>query len=234
MIDDTKHPLLSHLMGSHTEATWNAAHPVGTRVRYWPIMPPTESEPPLDTTTRSEAWRVGDGSVVVKVVGRAGGVHLGHIELIGSPKPWDDGAVYYSTSDQDERLTCETLDECIQEHLEYGSFNLKEAVSKVVTVYAWKRDEIDVEDETKDRLDNMVERLAEEIGDEYGDPEGGEDIFGAEAEAAFKAAMVPAVRALLETVTVWRCSVIGERTFTPEELMEWVKKNNPEWLESKL
>lgn len=33
------------------------------------------------TTTRSEAWALGDGSVVVLVVGRTGGVHLSHIEV---------------------------------------------------------------------------------------------------------------------------------------------------------
>lgn len=65
-----------------TEGTWNAAHPVGTRVRYWPVLPPIESAPPLDTTTRSEAWCLGDGTAIVKVVGKAGGVHLGHIELL--------------------------------------------------------------------------------------------------------------------------------------------------------
>jgi len=57
-------------------------HPVGTRVRYWPIYPPIESVPPVDTVTRSEAWALGDGSVVVCVDGQAGGVHLSHIEVI--------------------------------------------------------------------------------------------------------------------------------------------------------
>ena len=40
------------LNGAHTAASWNAEHPVGTAVRYWPIYPPIESVPPLDTTTR--------------------------------------------------------------------------------------------------------------------------------------------------------------------------------------
>lgn len=72
----------SQLNGTHTAETWNAAHPVGTRVRYWPVYPPIDSVPPLDTTTRSEAWELGDGTVVVKISGRTGGVHLAHIELL--------------------------------------------------------------------------------------------------------------------------------------------------------
>lgn len=39
------------LSGAHTAISWNAAHPVGTRVRYWPIYPPIESVPHTDTVT---------------------------------------------------------------------------------------------------------------------------------------------------------------------------------------
>lgn len=69
------------LSGAHTAESWNAAHPVGTKVRYWPVYPPIDGIHPEDTTTRSEAWALGDGSVVVSVVGRTGGVHLSHIEV---------------------------------------------------------------------------------------------------------------------------------------------------------
>lgn len=70
------------LSGAHTAESWNAAHPVGTAVRYWPIYPPSEGFPPEDTTTRSEAWTLGDGSVVVLVSGKTGGVHLSHVEVL--------------------------------------------------------------------------------------------------------------------------------------------------------
>jgi len=69
------------LSGGHTAESWNAAHPVGTAVRYWPIYPPIKGVSPVDTTTRSEAWALGDGSVVVLIEGKAGGVHLSHIEV---------------------------------------------------------------------------------------------------------------------------------------------------------
>lgn len=38
--------------------------------------------PPEDTTTRSEAWTLGDGSVVVLVSGKTGGVYLSHVEVL--------------------------------------------------------------------------------------------------------------------------------------------------------
>lgn len=70
------------LGGAHTAESWNAAYPIGTAVRYWPIYPPMDGIPPVDTTTRSEAWALGDGSVVVLVVGRSGGVCLSHVEVL--------------------------------------------------------------------------------------------------------------------------------------------------------
>lgn len=67
---------------ARTAAFWNAAHPVGTLVRYFPVYPPIEGVPPVETRTRSEAWVLGDGSVVVLVEGKSGGVLLSHIEVI--------------------------------------------------------------------------------------------------------------------------------------------------------
>lgn len=61
---------------------WNEKHPIGTHVRYWPILPAVKSAPPVDTQTRSDAWELGDGTPVVLVKGRTGGVHLGHLEVI--------------------------------------------------------------------------------------------------------------------------------------------------------
>lgn len=55
-------------------------------------------------------------------------------------RPWDHGADYYSTSDQDERLTHESLDECLEQHLEDTGGTIDEAASKVVTVHAWVRE----------------------------------------------------------------------------------------------
>lgn len=70
------------LSGAYTAAQWNELFPVGTRVRYYPIYPPIESCPPRETTTRSEAWSLRDGSVVVCVEGTSGGVALTHVEVI--------------------------------------------------------------------------------------------------------------------------------------------------------
>lgn len=61
-----------------TADEWNAAHPVGTPVRFWPVMPKREGEA-VDTVTRSEAWTSSRAIVLVK--GIAGGVALSHLEV---------------------------------------------------------------------------------------------------------------------------------------------------------
>ena len=55
---------------------FTAAFPVGRDVHYFPIA----GEPEFRRTRiRSIAWPLGDGSIVVKVEGIAGGVHVDHV-----------------------------------------------------------------------------------------------------------------------------------------------------------
>lgn len=63
-----------------TDTEWNRKYPVGTRVRYFPIM--GELETHIDSVTRSEAWTLGHGAAVVKIVGTAGGVSLSHLTVL--------------------------------------------------------------------------------------------------------------------------------------------------------
>lgn len=147
-------------------------------------------------------------------------------------RPWDHGADYYSTSDQDERLTHTTLDECIEGEFDVIDPCVELTAARGFTVYAWRRDEINVEDEAKIAIKNMLESLSLHLLEEYGDPDGdSEDIFGPEVEEAFKVEALQMVSALVAKAEAWRCHVIGEKTFAAAELMEWVRKNNPEWLE---
>lgn len=59
---------------------FNAENPIGTPVRYFPIKGCSDS---IVTKTRSEAWELGHGEVVVKVDGRSGGVCVSHLEILG-------------------------------------------------------------------------------------------------------------------------------------------------------
>lgn len=36
----------------------------------------------MSGTIRSEPWRLGNATIVIKITGRAGGVHVGHLEVL--------------------------------------------------------------------------------------------------------------------------------------------------------
>lgn len=53
---------------------------VGAAVRYHPVLPPRPGISSLDSKIRSEPWQLGDGSWVVAIEGKAGGVSTQHLE----------------------------------------------------------------------------------------------------------------------------------------------------------
>jgi len=59
------------------------AMPIGTRCRYYPVLPANEDEFE-ETVIRSEPWLLGHGAAVVKIEGRAGGVLIKHVFPIGA------------------------------------------------------------------------------------------------------------------------------------------------------
>lgn len=60
-----------------TAQEFNEIYPVGTAVTYFPIM----GEEGRETKTRSEAWELGHGAVVVLVEGQTGGVSIDHLAI---------------------------------------------------------------------------------------------------------------------------------------------------------
>ena len=57
---------------------WNRSYPPGTKV-FYKALTDNSSMHDMMTRTRSEAWTLGDGSPVVLVEGKSGGVSLDHL-----------------------------------------------------------------------------------------------------------------------------------------------------------
>lgn len=64
---------------AHLGAAWNAAHPVGTPIRFWPG---DREGAGRSSWTRSEAWLLGGHTAVVMVRGHSGCVALTHVEAV--------------------------------------------------------------------------------------------------------------------------------------------------------
>jgi hypothetical protein len=65
--------------GAATAKEWNEKHPVGTRVRYHPII--GKDEGTIESATRSVAWCLYCGTPVVSIVGKTGGVALEALDV---------------------------------------------------------------------------------------------------------------------------------------------------------
>jgi hypothetical protein len=63
-----------------TAEEWNFRYPPGTEVLYYPLR---GREDYVMTRTRSEAWELGDGTPVVLVEGKTGGISLEHLRIEG-------------------------------------------------------------------------------------------------------------------------------------------------------
>ncbi len=73
-----------------TATEFNQRFVVGQPVVYTPVRGREATIPPLVTTTRSEAWELGGGTVVVAIKGRAGGVSLAHLDVAPAEAPhWE-------------------------------------------------------------------------------------------------------------------------------------------------
>lgn len=64
-----------------TQEQFNETYPIGTPVFYRPAAAIAAG---IVTKTRSEAWTLGHGAVVVMVEGRSGGMSVDHLDLIMS------------------------------------------------------------------------------------------------------------------------------------------------------
>ncbi|OVZ93609.1 hypothetical protein CBW58_05910 [Yersinia frederiksenii] len=84
---------MSHFLKGLSADKFNQKYPVGSRFNYFSVMGIPDS---VEVVTRTEAWALGHGAVVVSVNGRAGGLSIEHmkpvkhIEELSKPVAWTD------------------------------------------------------------------------------------------------------------------------------------------------
>ncbi len=84
------------------------------------------------------------------------------------------------------------------------------------------------------QCDRMVEQLAENFSEDFGDIDGNGDYLSAADRAALATALEPVVREALSKARVWRCRIVGERTYSVEEVLAMMRKHNPDWFDAGL
>lgn len=71
---------MSAFLPKMSAAEFNAKFPVGTEFDYYSVRGGREVCEPFQTKTRSEAWTLGHGAVVVACDGKAGGLDITHLK----------------------------------------------------------------------------------------------------------------------------------------------------------
>lgn len=69
------------IQGNLSVEEFNRLCPIGTEVVYYPVLGDKKSE---RTVTRSEAWELASGHVVVKIKGRTGGVAIANLIIFNT------------------------------------------------------------------------------------------------------------------------------------------------------
>jgi hypothetical protein len=136
---------------------------------------------------------------------------------------------FYSCTDP-ESLTATDPWEAAEEHLD-GWLDPKMTVAEVVaelgrrplTVTAYDPGVVS-DTEIKNWADSLTESLEEMFCDEHGNPDGDTKLM-AEAEAI----MLEAVTKIVKATRVWTCEEVGSVTLTGAQVVEWARKENPEW-----
>lgn len=70
---------MNNCLKHYTAAKFNAQYHVGSHFRYFPVMGIPDA---VEVVTRSTAWELENGQVVVRVSGRSGGVAVRHLSPV--------------------------------------------------------------------------------------------------------------------------------------------------------
>ena len=74
---------MTHFMKHLTAEAFNKKFPIGSRFKYFNVVGIPDG---VEVTTRTPAWALGSGHVVVSLTGRAGGFHITHLQYLGEPQ----------------------------------------------------------------------------------------------------------------------------------------------------
>jgi len=142
-----------------------------------------------------------------------------------------DNALFYSWTDGETLTSADPEDE-IREFLDWSNYtcetdaetikNLKDGLE----IYAYNPREIS--DSVLDvRAAFLVEDLLESLDEEYGNPDGdSKDLISKEDQEALVQEIFAVLKKFRDDgrIVSWQCEPVAKRTYTPEEITQWVKK----------
>jgi len=145
-----------------------------------------------------------------------------------------DNAHFYSWTDG-ETLTSEDPEDEIREFLDWSNYTFETDAETIknlkdgLEIYAYNPREIS--DSVLDvRAAFLVEDLLESLDEEYGNPDGdSKDLISKEDQEALVQEIFAVLKKFRDDgrIVSWQCEPVAKRTYTPEEITQWVKENRP-------
>lgn len=122
------------------------------------------------------------------------------------------------------------LELCVENHQERERPTeeiIREMGTITVSAYQHRKHEFsDIEDAIDQALDAATEALDDE---EHGDPDGDHAMFSLDVLARHRPLFETAVRALVAEARLWQCAVSATVDLSPEETIEILLTERPEW-----
>lgn len=127
------------------------------------------------------------------------------------------------------------LEACVENHRE-GERLTEEIIREMgaITVSAYRRATI-TEELIRDAADSALDRIVEEFDEsDLGAPDGDHPMFSIDVLAKHVPAFEAAVRALVADAKVWHCKVAQTVELSPDETIEILLVERPEWFGAEL
>ena len=126
------------------------------------------------------------------------------------------------------------LEGCVENHLERGR-PVEDVIGEMGTirVSAYRRKTIS-EELIRDLADTALDQVVEDLDEngEYGDPDGDHPLFSLDVLAQHRGAFESAVRDLCARAKIWQCEVFHTVELAPDETIELLRVERPEWFEA--
>lgn len=143
-----------------------------------------------------------------------------------------DDALFYDTDDSAESLTHESVAAAIEYHFDAmhsKDRTLEQDIAEYspVTVYAWQRVGVSLEDYAETLVDHLEEAISED--DEYGVCENANyDMFKYD-RAKLIEAVASAIAPFSSQVMPWSCEQVAKREYSAQEVEAILRKECSEW-----
>lgn len=125
------------------------------------------------------------------------------------------------------------IEACIESHIDRASpVEVQIREMGPISVEAYRKRQHSTSD-LDDAVDRAIDEAREALEDEeHADPNGDHPMFTVDALAKHRPAFEQAVRALAADAKVWQCEVAQSVELTPEEVIEIMLSERPEWFDA--